>query len=212
MKNFKENSIKDRHEKCFYKHKMSGLSLIEILVTVVILSVGLLGIAGMQAFGMRFNHDSYGRSQATLISNELIERMHANPDAVTNGEYVIALNALNGGANCTNANDPANPASAAPSCSGTVAGGQTCDRTQLANLDVFHMFCGQYLNPPNTLVGGAQNVLPFGNLTIGCIDNDLTDANPCTGDNNRVITVTWQDPDQKGVAANLQVQINARFL
>ena len=211
MNNIKDNLNKDRHEKRFYARSMSGLSLIEILVTVVILSVGLLGIAGMQAFGMRFNHDSYARSQATMVANELIERMHANPDAVTNGEYVTAWTNLNNGANCTNINDPANPASAAPSCSGTVAGGQTCDRTQLANLDVFHMWCGRFINPPNALVGGARNLLPFGNLAITCTDNDLTDANPCTGDNNRIITVTWTDPDNRG-GNNLQVQINARFL
>ncbi len=205
MKNYKYNLSRGKNNVHCYARRMLGLSLIEILVTVVVLSVGLLGIAGMQAFGMRFNHDSYVRSQATILANELIERMHANPDAVSNDDYVTALNALN----CTNANDPI--VSAAPACTGTVAGGDTCDITQLAALDVFRMACGQFMNPPNALVGGASNLLPNGALTIACVDNDNTDGNPCTGDNDRVITVLWTDPDNRGVGI-LQVQINARVL
>ena len=184
---------------------MSGMSLIEILVTVLVLSIGLLGIAGMQAFGMRYNHDSYARSQATMIANELIERMHANPDAVNNGDYETAENAVN----CSSViNDPAHPANTAPACSGA----DVCTITELAAVDVFRMECGQYQAGPNALVGGAANLLPNGALNITCTDADLTDANPCTGDNTRTVTVTWQDPNQKGVAANLQVQIDASFL
>ena len=189
--------------------KQSGLSLIEILVTVVVLSIGLLGIAGMQAFGMRYSHDSYARSQANMLTNELIERMHANPDGVNNGDYETADN--NAALSCAAVtNDPAHPANAAPDCTGA----NVCTVTQLAQLDIFRVKCGQFLAGPAALVGGVANTLPNGNLTITCTDAAVpVDANPCTGDNNRVITVTWQDPDQKGNAAmTLQVQMNARFL
>ncbi len=188
---------------------MLGLSLIEILVTVLVLSIGLLGIAGMQAFGMRYNHDSYARSQATTIANELIERMHANPDAVSNGDYEDADTALNGGANCTNLGDPSNPANPAPACTRT----NVCTVTELAQVDVFRMVCGQFLAGPNTLIGGVTNLLPNGRLAITCTDADAGDGIACTGDNTRIITISWQDPDDKGnVNSTLQVQINARFL
>ncbi len=189
------------------KRCMSGLSLIEILITVVVLSIGLLGIAGMQAFGMRYSHDSYARSQATMLANELIERMHANPDAVANGDYHDADN--NPAFNCSAVtNDPAHPSNAAPDCSGA----STCDITELAQLDVFRVKCGQFLAGPATLVGGVENLLPGGALAITCADSSPGVAPACEGDNTRTITVTWQDPDRKGTAATLQVQMNARFL
>jgi type IV pilus assembly protein PilV len=187
--------------------RMSGLSLIEILVTVVVLSIGLLGIAGMQAFGMRYSHDSYARSQATMLANELIERMHANPDGVSNGDYKDAID--NVALDCSAVtNDPAHAANPAPDCTGA----SVCTVTELAQLDVFRNRCGQFLTGPGALVGGVENLLPGGVLAITCTDTSPGVAPACEGDTNRTITITWQDPDLKGTAATLQVQVNARFL
>jgi len=176
-----------------------GLSLIEILVTVVVLSIGLLGIAGMQAQGVKYSHDSYARSQATMMANELIERMHANPDGVANGDYVtaIGLPALNCSAI---ANDPT------PNCTGT----NSCDVTELAAHDVFRIRCGEVL--AGEFVGGVVLQLPLGSINVTCIDADPADTNPCTDDNSRTVTVLWQDPDAKGTNETLQVQVNARLL
>ncbi len=192
------------------KRFMSGLSLIEILVTVVVLSIGLLGIAGMQAFGMRYNNDSYVRSQAVSYANELVERMHANPNAVNNGAYKTAIDAQLP-ATCTTVNDPADGANAAPNCVGTAAG-EFCTVAQMASLDIFRMQCG-YSDGVN-LHTGVVNELPLGDIDITCDDDPvIADANPCTNDNSRTITITWQDPDNKGTAgARLQVQIDAQFL
>jgi type IV pilus assembly protein PilV len=187
--------------------RMSGLSLIEILVTVVVLSIGLLGIAGMQAFGMRYSHDSYARSQANILANELIERMHANPNGVANGDYKDAEG--NAALNCSAVtNDPAHAANAAPDC----AGASTCSVTELAQLDFFRTRCGQFLTGPGALVGGVENLLPGGVVTIICTDLDPANPPACEGDNTRTVRVRWQDPDLKGTAATLQVEVNARIL
>ncbi len=187
--------------------RMSGLSLIEILVTVVVLSIGLLGIAGMQAFGMRYSHDSYARSQANIFANELIERMHANPDGVRNGDYKDAEGSA--ALDCSAVtNDPAHTANAAPNC----AGASTCTVTELAQLDFFRTRCGQFLAGPGVLVGGVENLLPGGAITITCTDSSVGVAPACEGDNTRTVRVTWQDPDQKGTANTLQVEVNARIL
>lgn len=58
--------------------KTKGFTLIEVLVTVVVLAIGLLGLAGLQATGMRFNHSAYLRSQATILSYDIFDRMRAN--------------------------------------------------------------------------------------------------------------------------------------
>jgi len=60
--------------------------------------------------------------------------------------------------------------------------------------------------------GGVEHLLPQGGIDIGCIDSDAGDGIACTGDNSRTVTITWQDPDLKGTAATLQVELNARIL
>lgn len=66
-----------------------GFSLIEVLIALLVLSFGLLGLAFLQAAGLRFNNDSYMRSQATLLAYDLVDRMRANPKAATEGAYCL---------------------------------------------------------------------------------------------------------------------------
>lgn len=57
-----------------------GFSLIEVLIAMVILAVGVLGLAALQTTGLQYTHDSYIRSQATVIVYDLVERMRNNVD------------------------------------------------------------------------------------------------------------------------------------
>ena len=61
--------------------------MVEVLVAIVVLSFGLLGLAGLQADGLRSNHDAYMRSQATLLAYDMLDRMRANLQGVENGFY-----------------------------------------------------------------------------------------------------------------------------
>lgn len=65
-----------------------GVSMIEVLVAIVIFSVGLLGLALMQLKGASFTKDSGARSVAVLQARSLADRMQANPQGVANGDYV----------------------------------------------------------------------------------------------------------------------------
>ena len=65
-----------------YSKQQNGFGLIEVLITVVILAIGLLGLAGLQATGLNFNHSAYNRSQATILAYDIIDRMRANPAAI----------------------------------------------------------------------------------------------------------------------------------
>lgn len=65
----------------------SGISMVEVLVAIVVLSFGLLGLAGLQVDGLRSNHDAYMRSQATLLAYDMLDRMRANLQGVENGFY-----------------------------------------------------------------------------------------------------------------------------
>ncbi|MGE0386736.1 MAG: type IV pilus modification protein PilV [Gammaproteobacteria bacterium] len=52
-----------------------GFTLLEALVALLVLAVGLLGLAGLQIQGLRFNTDAYVRSQATMLAYDIMERM-----------------------------------------------------------------------------------------------------------------------------------------
>lgn len=68
-------------------YKQTGLSLIEVLVALVLLAVGLLGIAGLQLTGIRFTHNANLRYQAMLQALDMADRMRANLAGVNAGVY-----------------------------------------------------------------------------------------------------------------------------
>lgn len=55
--------------------------LIEMMVAVLVLSIGLLGIAGMQAATSKYKINSWSRSQASVLLSDLAERVRINPGA-----------------------------------------------------------------------------------------------------------------------------------
>lgn len=71
--------------------RQNGFSMIEVLVTLVILAVGLLGLAGLQSVGLKNNHSSLGRSAATMFAYNIIDRMRANCQNALDGDYDIAI-------------------------------------------------------------------------------------------------------------------------
>ncbi len=81
---------------------VSGFSLIEVLIAIVILAVGLLGIAGLQVIGLKSNHSSYMRSQATLQIASIFDRMRANRTQALNDAYDIDLGATPSGTSLAN--------------------------------------------------------------------------------------------------------------
>ncbi|MCB1742831.1 MAG: type IV pilus modification protein PilV [Gammaproteobacteria bacterium] len=58
-------------------HGQSGVTLIEVLIALLVMSIGLLGLAALQTQSLRFNTDSMIRTQATSLANEIIEQMRA---------------------------------------------------------------------------------------------------------------------------------------
>jgi type IV pilus assembly protein PilV len=55
-----------------------GFSIIEVLIALLVLAIGLLGLAALQAQGLRFNHDAYVRTQATNLAYDIVDRMRSN--------------------------------------------------------------------------------------------------------------------------------------
>lgn len=58
----------------------SGLGMIEILVALLILSIGLLGLAAMQVTSTKMTSQAQQKTQAILLAEDMIERVRANRD------------------------------------------------------------------------------------------------------------------------------------
>jgi type IV pilus assembly protein PilV len=78
-----------------------GTSLIEILVTILIVSFGLLGLAGLQSRMQLAEMESYQRAQALILLNDMASRMTVNRNMAA--DYVVAAPLLGAGMVCPNA-------------------------------------------------------------------------------------------------------------
>jgi len=67
--------------------EQGGATIIEVLVSLLILSTGLLGMFGLQTMSLLNTHTSYLRTQAAVMSADIIERMHANAQGVAADSY-----------------------------------------------------------------------------------------------------------------------------
>ncbi len=113
--------------------RQSGFSLLEVLIAVVILSVGLLGLAGMQVTSLKYVTSSLQRTQATSLAYDILDRMRANP----NGIYA------------TGYGDPASKYT--QTCLGAV----TCDAATMVDYDL-----SEWKTAIETLLPGGQGDIP----------------------------------------------------
>lgn len=97
------------------RHRQRGFSLLEVLVTVVILSIGMLGVAAVLVTVHKANASSYLRQQAVQQAYDIIDRMRANRAAALQKLY-----------------DAAPPSSPLVSCTSSI-----CSPAQLASYDLW---------------------------------------------------------------------------
>jgi len=150
-----------------FMHRMNyqrGTSLIEVLVATVVISVGLIGLAGLQTLSMKSNHSAYLRTQATLLAYDMLDRMRANLVSAQGGQYTTAFStAPTGTVNCESS-----------SCSS--ASLATYDVNQwkcsLGNWDAINT-CSTTLSLSGILPGGDGSVVQAGSVhTVSVRWND----------------------------------------
>jgi len=84
---------------CRVKHsgnKQQGFTLLEVLIALLILSIGLLGLAALQTTGLRSNEMASMRTNSTMLAYDISDRMRANPQGITDGDYVINSDPVSG--------------------------------------------------------------------------------------------------------------------
>lgn len=67
--------------------QQKGISLLEVLIALVVLSIGLLGLAQLQVMGIKQNQDAWLRSQATNLTYDMLDRLRVNRNAARGGQY-----------------------------------------------------------------------------------------------------------------------------
>ncbi|MDH3451793.1 MAG: type IV pilus modification protein PilV [Gammaproteobacteria bacterium] len=112
----------------YLNNRQRGVGLVEVLAALFVLSVGLLGIAGLQAQGLIAGFNASQRSVAVVKAYEIIERMRGNPEGVNDGLGVTAYATAMGG-----------PGAAPGVYCADLDGnpGADCNIVQLANFDIF---------------------------------------------------------------------------
>ncbi len=70
-----------------YGTEQQGIALIEILISVLVLGIGLLGIAALQSSSVRYSQSAQERTTALIMAGTLTEMMRANPDVARAGSY-----------------------------------------------------------------------------------------------------------------------------
>ncbi|MGK0498552.1 MAG: type IV pilus assembly protein PilV [Oceanicoccus sp.] len=150
------------------KLQQRGLTLIEVMITLVIMSVGLLGLAGLQSTSIKDGLDIGQRSQATWLANEIAERMRANnTDPMS---YDAA------GANVAIASCSATPARDCTSSS--------CNTSQMAAFDIWEVVCG---TQTTDVLSNAGDSISLTTLDISC-SSGLCNNN---GFSDFDITLSW---------------------
>lgn len=130
--------------------RCAGTSLLEVLISLVVLTTGFVALAGLQSFALANNHSAFLRSQAVIQAHDMSDRLYANLMGVQAGNY----NAISGIAN--------NP----PVCLTTAAPGSeyldavNCTPAQMAQFD------GWEWNTMNA------NMLPAGAGTVAGPDGN----------------------------------------
>jgi type IV pilus assembly protein PilV len=72
----------------------AGFTLIEILVSMLLLAIGFLGLAAVQSKSLSETQNTQFRSKADILLRDIADRMRANAEAVTTGGYLIDKDAV----------------------------------------------------------------------------------------------------------------------
>lgn len=149
--------------------RATGFSLLEVLIALLVLSLGLLGLAALQVTSLKFNTESYYRTQATFLAYDIIDRMRANPLGRANyivADQTAAVNKISSYRSCDS--------DSTCKCSG----GTACSYDKLALYDL-----GKWYDLQEKMLAGAKER----RATINFAANQFT------------ITIYWKERDKDDV-------------
>ncbi len=171
--------------KASVNHTQAGVGLVEILVTLFIVSVGLLGVASLQFTGSFANKDAISRTQAELVAQQVSERLRTASRPPAKGDGLVVANDYF---------DASNYNFAALSCAGShpykcfclsrpadipdCESGE-CNESDMAVYDAWALSCA------------AVQTNSAMTLSLSCTDNDTGDNDTCSAGSRVHIVVRW---------------------
>jgi type IV pilus assembly protein PilV len=173
-----------------HRRGASGFTMLEVLISIVVIAFGLLGVAGLQAFALKNNQSASLRSVATVLATDMIDRIKANSKGATDGYY----------------NETSSTAVAPASIAGCLNNTGCTSPQQLAQNDLFEW---------KAMVAAA---LPNG-VGVVCLDDDIKDgantgpADPkCSNTGNQlVIYIWWRDDRTRSNTTGALVRFPTQF-
>jgi type IV pilus assembly protein PilV len=149
-----------------------GMSLIEVLVAMLVVSLGVLALSGMLAAAARFSKTSEFRSVATLLAQDIADRMRANKPAVGLSEYEL----LNG------YDTPHEEPGADPTCADVTK----CSTQELAAIDMAQWSRAIYFSLPEgqgyIAADGAKNPPVAADVWLAWLDPEASKEEATAGD------------------------------
>lgn len=161
--------------------QQNGFTLIEVLIAILVLAIGMLGMAGLQSYSVSSSYNAHLRTQATLLAQSIVDRMRANSDAAQDGAYLISFDDSPSGTNCT---------SLASNC--------TVEDLAMYDLREWKCLLGNYVEDNNCAPFTSQSTLPGGDGEIIREPGDPTQTR---------VTVRWTDAEGSDRNVTLRARI-----
>lgn len=155
---------------CVDRKNTRGFTMVEVLVSLVIFSIGLIGIARLQVVAKQSNHDAVQRVSATSIADDIISRMRANASQLAAYTKNGAMYVVGGGTVST------------PACGDS--SGSTCTAAQLVDKDMYEI---------EQLLDGTTETDANGNSVGGLVlPTACVDGPPLGGAGVYTIAIAWR--------------------
>lgn len=148
--------------------RMRGFTILEVLIALLVFSLGLLGMAGLLVISVKTNHSAYLRTQASFLAQSMADRMRSNVPRVWAGDYNGTYTGTTGDTD--------------PCPSGTA-----CTRAQIATRDKaqWEVQLGDQLPNAQGIVGCAPDA------TVSVTPSEQAGGAPYTGVCN--IVISWSE-------------------
>ncbi|WP_345293255.1 type IV pilus modification PilV family protein [Kangiella marina] len=175
----------------------SGFSLLEALITVLVISIGLLGYAALQMGALNSSVDSFSRSQATTLLENAAARIGNNTEYLRTDSLSSPNHYVGNQASGTPYTwcDTQNNSFPEAEC----GAGDACSGDKLAKQDIYEV-CRSLENTK----------FPAARIGATCFDLDTTDTDSCSYGSRLSLYMSWQGVERKDVSGKAAYAQNTR--